>query len=152
MAADGDLAVEDRSRAILTASLAVTTLSRMRRWRELFRMVKNSVQTLGAMMSAAALLLACGAAARSASSKPRKILPTGRSDLMPRTGSPSKDGPEAVESPEASGLRLNTTGGVRPVGRRGGWTWITGFLYGLRLIVLGTLNPTSSLSARANVT
>ena len=70
MAADGDLAVEDRSRAILTASLAVTTIKNDDGGS--CRMVKNSSNT-GRDDVSAALLLACGAAARSASSKPRRF-------------------------------------------------------------------------------
>ena len=70
MAADGNLAVEDRSRAILTASLAVTTIKNDDSGS--FRMVKDS-SNCGRDDVSAALLLACGAAARSASSRPRRI-------------------------------------------------------------------------------
>ena len=70
MAADGDLAVEDRSRAILTASLAATVVKNDDGGS--VRMVKDSANC-GRDDVSAALLLACGAAARSASSRPRKI-------------------------------------------------------------------------------
>ena len=70
MAADGNLAVEDRSRAILTASLAVTTIKNDDSGS--FRMVKDSANC-GRDDVSAALLLACGAAARSSSSRPRRI-------------------------------------------------------------------------------
>ena len=70
LAADGNLAVEDRSRSLLTASLAATTIKNDDSGS--FRMVKDSCNT-GRDDVAAALLLACGAAARSTSSRPRKV-------------------------------------------------------------------------------
>ena len=70
MAADGDLAVEDRSRSLLTASLAATVVKNDDGGN--VRMVKDS-SNCGRDDVSAALLLACGAAARSASSRPRKV-------------------------------------------------------------------------------
>ena len=70
MACDGDLSVEDRSRAILTASLAATVVKNDDGGN--VRMVKDSANC-GRDDVSAALLLACGAAARSASSRPRKV-------------------------------------------------------------------------------